>query len=141
MVVTLVVVAFTTATESGTGSDIRALIVMCATHVLFTDLLAMGPFAGASHGLDLACRHLGRPGDLIFVERPTYFLVQPIFEQCGLTAVGVATDHEGIRVDALEKMLLSDPRLRCVASVRKAETQLLASVRNVVAITAAAFLA
>lgn len=45
--------------------------------------------AGVSHGLDLACRQLGCPGDQILVEQPTYFLAGSILRQAGLQLVGV----------------------------------------------------
>lgn len=43
--------------------------------------------AGVSHGLDLACRQLGSPGDQILVESPTYFLAGSILKQAGLQPV------------------------------------------------------
>ena len=64
--------------------------------------------AGASQALDLACTALAQPGDTIFVEEPTYYLVSRIFKDHGLRVVGVPTD--GLRTDALEAML-SDPTL------------------------------
>lgn len=42
---------------------------------------------GVSHGLDLACRHLGAVGGHILVEQPTYFLAGNILKQAGLTPV------------------------------------------------------
>jgi histidinol-phosphate/aromatic aminotransferase/cobyric acid decarboxylase-like protein len=45
--------------------------------------------AGVSHGLDLACRQLGCPGDQILVEQPTYFLAGSILRQAGLQPVSV----------------------------------------------------
>lgn len=67
-----------------------------------------------SHGLDLACRRLSSPGDVILIEQPTYYLVQGIFDQCGLRTVGVPTDDDGIVVEELEQMLEADPGLKCV---------------------------
>lgn len=45
--------------------------------------------AGVSHGLDLACRQLGCPGDQILVEQPTYFLAGSILRQAGLQPVSL----------------------------------------------------
>jgi DNA-binding transcriptional MocR family regulator len=45
------------------------------------------------------------------VERPTYFLLQPIVDQNHLVTVGVPTDGRGVDVDALEQ-LLSEARVR-----------------------------
>ena len=61
--------------------------------------------AGVSQGLDLACTALTRPGDTIFVEEPTYYLVSQIFRDHGLRIVGVPSDANGLRIDALEAML------------------------------------
>jgi DNA-binding transcriptional MocR family regulator len=64
--------------------------------------------AGASQALDLACTALTEPGDTIFVEEPTYYLVSQIFRDHGLDVLGVPTDTDGLRTDALEAML-KDP--------------------------------
>jgi len=63
--------------------------------------------AGVSHGLDLACRHLGRPGQTVLVECPTYFLAGPIFEQNGLNVIQVPTDREGMVVEQVERLVQS----------------------------------
>jgi hypothetical protein len=42
--------------------------------------------AGVSHGLDLVCRHLARPGEAILVEQPTYFLAGTILRGAGLVS-------------------------------------------------------
>ena len=49
---------------------------------------------GVSHGLDLACAALTRPGDVVVVELPTYFLAADVFADRGLVAVGVG-DGDG----------------------------------------------
>eukprot|EP00879_Flechtneria_rotunda_P016165 GHRR01016909.1.p1 GENE.GHRR01016909.1~~GHRR01016909.1.p1 ORF type:complete len:499 (+),score=158.17 GHRR01016909.1:358-1854(+) len=61
--------------------------------------------AGVSHGLDMACRHLARPGDVVLVEAPTYFLAGSILRQAGLKLVPVLTGEDGIDVDALDAFL------------------------------------
>ena len=38
------------------------------------------PLSGISHGLDLVCGNLSKPGDVILVEQPTYFLGQSLYE-------------------------------------------------------------
>ncbi|KAG2494585.1 hypothetical protein HYH03_007351 [Edaphochlamys debaryana] len=68
--------------------------------------------AGVSHGLDLAVRALSRPGDVIVVECPTYFLVTPIFTDSGLRVVSMPTDEEGLVVGALEAWLEESPHNR-----------------------------
>ena len=58
--------------------------------------------AGASLALDLICTLYTQPGDVIFVEEPTYFLALRIFADHHLQVVSLPTDEHGLRVDALE---------------------------------------
>ncbi|MDH3598844.1 MAG: PLP-dependent aminotransferase family protein [Candidatus Tectomicrobia bacterium] len=60
---------------------------------------------GASQAIDLICTLFAREGDTVFVEEPTYYLVSRIFTDHHLQVVGVPTDAEGLRVDALDAML------------------------------------
>ena len=62
---------------------------------------------GASQAIDHATTLFTRTGDTVFVEEPTYYLIQSIFEDHGLDVVGVPTDAGGLRMDALEAMLES----------------------------------
>jgi DNA-binding transcriptional MocR family regulator len=59
--------------------------------------------AGASSALDLLCTLYTRPGDLIFVEEPSYFLALRIFEDHGLRIVPIPMDDDGLRLDALDE--------------------------------------
>lgn len=61
--------------------------------------------SGASQALDLATTLFARPGDTVFVEEPSYYLIESIFRDHGLNVVGVPTDHNGLRTDSLEAML------------------------------------
>jgi DNA-binding transcriptional MocR family regulator len=61
--------------------------------------------AGASSALDLLCTLYTRPGDMIFVEEPSYFLALRIFEDHGLRLVPIPMDDDGLRLDALEEKL------------------------------------
>ena len=63
--------------------------------------------AGSSQAIDHATTLFTRTGDAVFVEEPTYYLIQSIFEDHGLQVKGVPTDGDGLRVDALEAMLES----------------------------------
>ncbi|MYC07989.1 MAG: PLP-dependent aminotransferase family protein [Chloroflexi bacterium] len=63
--------------------------------------------AGASQAIDHATTLFTQVGDTVFVEEPTYYLIQSIFEDHGLNVVGVPTDGDGLRPDALESMLQS----------------------------------
>lgn len=61
--------------------------------------------AGTSQALDLICTCFTRPGDIVFVEEPTYFLALRIFADRGLQVVSVPTDENGLQMDALEALL------------------------------------
>ena len=61
--------------------------------------------AGASLGLDLICTLYTQPGDVIFVEEPSYFLALRIFADHHLRVVSLPTDEDGLRLDALEQEL------------------------------------
>ena len=51
--------------------------------------------AGASHGLELLCATLSRPGDAVLVESPTYGLALRIFADHGLTVIAIPDDGWG----------------------------------------------
>lgn len=61
--------------------------------------------SGASQALDMASTLFAREGDTVYVEEPTYYLIKNIFEDHHLSVVGVPTDADGLRTDALEAML------------------------------------
>lgn len=61
--------------------------------------------AGASSALDLLCTLFTQPGEVIFVEEPTYFLALRIFEDHGLQVVPIPMDADGLRLDVLEQRL------------------------------------
>ncbi len=58
---------------------------------------------GVSSALDLLCSLYTRPGDLIFVEEPSYFLALRIFADHDLRIVSIPMDDDGICVDVLEE--------------------------------------
>lgn len=60
---------------------------------------------GASMGLALICTLFTRPGDLIFVEEPSYFLALRIFADHGLRPVAIPVDEDGLIIEALEAEL------------------------------------
>jgi len=60
---------------------------------------------GASQALDLICSLFTRPGDLVFVEEPSYFLALRIFADHGLRAEGLPTDPHGLVPEALRDRL------------------------------------
>lgn len=60
---------------------------------------------GVSQALDLVCTLLTKPGDLVLVEEPTYFLVFRIFHNHGLRVESIALDEEGLNLEQLEAKL------------------------------------
>ncbi|WP_372366099.1 PLP-dependent aminotransferase family protein [Candidatus Uabimicrobium sp. HlEnr_7] len=60
---------------------------------------------GASQGLDLICQHFTKPGDTIFIEEPSYFLVFKIFTDRGLNLVPINTGKNGLDLAELESKL------------------------------------
>ena len=72
-----------------------------AMHVAPATLFLTG---GVSQALDLVCTLFTQPGDTVFVEEPTYYLVQRIFHDHHLRVMGVPTDartaHRGPRKHA-----------------------------------------
>ena len=60
--------------------------------------------AGSSGGLDLILSLRTVPGDVVFVEQPTYFLALRIFRDHGLRVVGLASDADGPDPDDLARL-------------------------------------
>ena len=60
---------------------------------------------GASQAIDLICNNFTRPGDVIFVEEPTFFLILGLFRDHGLNIVSIPLDEEGIDLAVLEEKL------------------------------------
>ncbi|HEX6383610.1 MAG TPA: PLP-dependent aminotransferase family protein [Anaerolineae bacterium] len=60
---------------------------------------------GVSQALDLICTLFTRPGDVVFVEEPTYFLALHLFADHGLQVVGLPTDEHGLVTNALAEKL------------------------------------
>ncbi|CAI7997374.1 Aromatic-amino-acid aminotransferase 1 [Geodia barretti] len=62
--------------------------------------------AGATQGLAMLANLLFSPGDLVFVEDPTYFIgLQALRQDCGLHCVPVPMDENGIIPEELEQYL------------------------------------
>ena len=56
---------------------------------------------GNSQALEMLCTVLTRPGDVVIVEEPTYFLAFQMFRDHGLEIRGVPIDDDGLVVDPL----------------------------------------
>ena len=59
--------------------------------------------AGASQAIDLICTLFTKPGDVVFVAEPSYFLALRIFADHHLQVVGIPTDDDGIIIESLEE--------------------------------------
>jgi 2-aminoadipate transaminase len=64
---------------------------------------------GSQQALDLITEVLIDPGDLIFVETPTYIGALAVFKKSGGTMVAITQDEHGIVPDELEQQLRSAP--------------------------------
>jgi len=60
---------------------------------------------GASSAIDLFCTLYTRPGDVVFVEEPTYFLALRIFADHGLRVISIPMDDKGLLINELEDAL------------------------------------
>ena len=60
---------------------------------------------GASLSLDLICTLYSKPGDIVFIEEPSYFLALRTLENHGLKPVPIPQDIDGLSIEALERAL------------------------------------
>jgi 2-aminoadipate transaminase len=60
---------------------------------------------GISQALDFVCGRLARPGDIVFVEEPSYPYSFQIFRDHDLEVVGIPMDGAGMDIGALEREL------------------------------------
>lgn len=58
---------------------------------------------GLTQGLSLTVQALARPGDVVFVEQPSYLGFLNILRAQNLQPIGIPLDDEGPRLDALER--------------------------------------
>ncbi len=88
--------------EWGDGHH-RVALAQYLTAAYGTDVAPEQLFStnGNSQALDMLSTVLTRPGDVVIVEEPTYFLAFQMFRDHGLEIRGVPIDGAGIVVDAL----------------------------------------
>jgi len=119
------------------------------THILASQGLQTRPediliTAGSQQALSLVSQLLLNPGDVIFVESPTYSGALDLFRALGFKVVGIPVDGQGMQVDGLEKLLQQHhPRLiytipnfhnptgTCLTSARRRQLLVLADRYNV----------
>src|SRR3954463_15870908 len=61
--------------------------------------------SGARQGIDLVCRTVVRPGDVVVCESPTFIGTLSSLQATGARVLGVPFDRGGIDMDALERIL------------------------------------
>ncbi len=66
---------------------------------------------GSQQALDLLGKVLINPGDLLLVESPTYLAALQAWSAYGASYREVLSDHDGLRIEALEEALESNPIL------------------------------
>ncbi|MBC7875984.1 MAG: PLP-dependent aminotransferase family protein [Anaerolineales bacterium] len=93
-------------TEQGDGYFRAALANFLSQKYNFAvDFETLFVTSGISAGLDLICTLLTKPGDVIFVEEPSYFLALKIFADHGLQVASIRTDEAGLVIDDLAHAL------------------------------------
>ncbi|MGD2008940.1 MAG: PLP-dependent aminotransferase family protein [Cellvibrionales bacterium] len=83
-------------------------------HVTADDILIL---SGSQQGIDYAARLYLDEGDTVIVEHPSYLGALNTFSALRAKYVSVATDAEGMRMDALEEALISNPEAKLIYTV------------------------
>ncbi|MCH2658283.1 MAG: PLP-dependent aminotransferase family protein [Dehalococcoidia bacterium] len=73
--------------------------------------------AGASQGIDLACTLFAKAGDVVFVEEPTYFVIEKILQDHHLNISGISIDSNGIIISDLREKLESGLRPKFIYTI------------------------
>ncbi len=61
--------------------------------------------SGGQQGLELCCRVLCNPGDVVLCENPSFIGALNAFRACGAQTVGIPMDDDGINIEALEETI------------------------------------
>jgi GntR family transcriptional regulator / MocR family aminotransferase len=119
------------------------------THILASQGLQTRPdniliTAGSQQALSLVSQLLLNPGDVVFVESPTYAGALDLFRALGYQVVGIPVDEQGMQLDGLEKLLqqyhpkliytipnFHNPTGTCLNSARRRQLLILADRYNV----------
>ena len=79
---------------------------------------------GGQQAIDLVCKTLVDPGDVVICEAPTYPGAVPVFCSYQADVVQIECDADGMRIDQLEELLERARRRRPAAEVRLLGAQL-----------------
>ena len=70
--------------------------------------------SGGQQGLELCCRVLCNPGDVVLCENPSFIGALNAFRACGAKTVGIPMDDDGVCIDALEKLISETPNVKLI---------------------------
>lgn len=73
--------------------------------------------SGSTQGIDLVSKVFLEPGDVVIVEDPTFLGALETFMTYEAQVVPVAMDEVGMRMDALEAALASEPRAKMIYTI------------------------
>ncbi len=73
--------------------------------------------AGSTQGIDLVCKVMLDPGDVVIVERPSFLGALETFASYEARVVGIPVDEEGMDVDALAAVLAAEPRAKFIYTI------------------------
>ncbi len=73
--------------------------------------------SGSTQGLDLACRVFLDPGDVVLIESPTFLGATELFRAYEARLVPIDTDDDGMRMDALEAALITEPGAKLIYTI------------------------
>jgi 2-aminoadipate transaminase len=90
---------------------------------------------GVSHGIEILCTTQTKPGDVVLIERPTYFLVSAIFASHGLVTRSLPMKQAGvIDVDRLSTLLdsgeIQPPRMIYIVPTHQNPTSRTMSIED-----------
>jgi 2-aminoadipate transaminase len=95
-------------------ADVAALMRADGVDCQAQDVLIL---QGSQQGLDLVARMLVDPGDVIVTEDPTFLGALIAFNPCGPAYAAIPMDDQGMRMDVLETVLTTTPRVRMIYTV------------------------
>ncbi len=70
--------------------------------------------SGGQQGLELCCRVLCNPGDVVLCENPSFIGALNAFRACGAQTVGIPMDDDGVCIDKLENLIATTPNVKMI---------------------------
>ena len=70
--------------------------------------------SGGNQGIDLCCRVLCNPGDVVLCENPSFIGALNSFRACGVKTVGVKMDEDGMMPGELEKTIQTTKNIKMI---------------------------